>query len=563
MFFQSLKKIKSFYIFSFHLFFILFCSLINITADTKEIPSDYRPNYLLYLAGSGNLNRAISYLPSFYQTKNLDFLQRLAVLILENGLKSLGKEDQRLTLYGAGVALSTHSLKILEKGLYLSDAPSQLIALHYLSILQEQQSEYLIKKALSSDFLEVRAEALFQLCLRKDPSAMGQMEALRGKLPSVFKPFFPQFLALIGTPEASARLKYYLHDENPEVRLEAILNIAKYKREELLFYLKRRFKEALNQDKEALLYVLSSFGDTVFLKEFEQLVGKHNPNLEIAAILALNRLGYKKFNHFLLQKAAKHSLLAINACSQIDNSQQLLSKLAKSENLQIKANAAFALLEKQNAACLPFLTDILTSDIFLEFHFSPGRTLKYIQAYSTPSSSTNSEMSILVKEELLKMALELEEEDFLKLAEKIIGKEKTQLAPVLFKLLENINTPASIALLQKTAKSNLPFFRVHAHLSLFRLEKPGLHEIFLIEWLEEQAAQAKIKLKQFDSGKTRFNKSQFELSRDEISQLFFEIITTFVEKHSSRASEIILKAIATGPPSNRYPLAGLLLRSIE
>ena len=202
--------------------------------------NENRSNYLLYLAGSGYLEKAISFLPSFYKTKDYDFLQKLAILILESGLKSPKKEDQRLTLYGAGIALSTHSLKILEKGLLSLDPPSQLISLHYLSLLQDQKSDYLIKKALSSDFLEVRVEALYQLCLKKDPTALGQMEALRGKLPPAFKSFFPQFLALLGTPEASSRLKHYLNDENPEVRLETILSIGKYKREELLFYLKKR-----------------------------------------------------------------------------------------------------------------------------------------------------------------------------------------------------------------------------------------------------------------------------------------------------------------------------------
>ncbi len=521
------------------------------------------PNYLLYLAGSGYLDKALSYLPSYYTTKDYEFLQKLAILILENGLKSQNKERQRLTFYGAGIALSTHSLKILEKGLTSLDAPSQLISLHYLSMLQDQKSDFLIKKALASDFLEVRAEALFQLCLKKDPTALGQMEALRGKLPPVFKPFFPQFLALIGTPEASARLKHYLTDENPEVRLEAILSVAKYKREELLFYLKRHFKDAMNKEKEALLYVLSSFGDTVFLPEFEKLAQKSNPNLEIGAILALNRLGNKQFNHLLLKKAESGNLLALSSCSFLENSNQFLIKMAKSKDMQIKANAAIALLEKRDANCLPFLFEILTSDMFLEFHFSPGRTVKYIQAYSTPFPVLNSEISLMVKEELLKNALELKESSFLNLAEKLLQKEKIELIPSLLKLLENIKSPKAIELLKTATRSNLPLVRAYAHLALFRLEEKGLHEIFLIEWLEEESSKAKIKLKSFDAEKKPFDKSQFELSRDEISQLFLEIISSFIEKHNPKTSELILKAIVLSPASNRYPLAGMLLRSIE
>lgn len=521
------------------------------------------PNYLLYLAGSGYMEKAISYLPSFYTTKDYEFLQKFAILILENGLKSQNKERKRLTLYGAGIALSTHSLNILEKGLSSADAPAQLISLHYLGLLQDQKSDSLIKKALSSDFLEVRAEALFQLCLKKDPTALGQLEALRGKLPPVFKPFFPQFLALIGTPEASARLKHYLSDENPEVRLEAILSISKHKREELLFYLKKHFKEAMSQEKEALMYVLSSFGDTVFLPEFEKLAIRSNPNLQIGAILALNRMGNKNFNHLLFKKAEEGNLLALSACGFVENSNQLLIKMAKSRDIQIKANATVSLLEKRDENCFPFLLEILTSDIFLEFHLSPGRSLKYVQAYSTPFPVLNSEVSLLVKEELLKQALELKESTFLNLAEKLLQKEQVDLIPVLLKLLENIKSPKAIALLKKASYSNLPLVRAYAHLALFRLEEKGLHEIFLIEWLEEESSKARIRLKSFDTGQKRFDKSQFELSRDEISQLFLEIISSFVEKHSPKTSELILKALVLSPSSNRYPLAGMLLRAIE
>ncbi|MFA5250177.1 MAG: HEAT repeat domain-containing protein [Parachlamydiales bacterium] len=540
-------------------FFSLWAAVASLFGEIEE----KNQNYLLYLASSGYVEKALSFLPHFYQTKDYAFLQNLALLILESGLKSEKTEESRLTLYGAGVALSTHSLRILEKGLFSPDLPSQLIALHYLSLLQDSKSDYLIKKALGSDFLEVRAEALFHLCLKKDPMALGQMEALRGKLPAFFKPFFPQFLALIGTPEAAFHLKHYLSDENPEARLEAILSIAKHKREELLFYLKKRFKEASNPEKEALLWAFGAFGDTLYLPEFKELAEQGNLNLQIRSILTLNQLGEKRFNRLLLQKAKEGELLAISACAFLTESTSLLKELALSPNLQVKINAALALLEKKAEGGLAAILEILTSNLFLEPHFSSGRTLRYVQAYSTYLPTIDPEISLQLKEALLKAALELKENTFLEIAEKLIEKEKTELMPALFRLLENLKTPAAVKLLKTASQSSLPIIRICAHLALFRLEEKGPSETFLCEWIEEEAALAKIKLKNFDTASKHYDQSQFELSGDELSRLFLEILSSFVEKHSSKAPELLLKAMVLSPKCNRYPLSGLLLRSTE
>ena len=53
------------------------------------------------------------------ETKEQDFeiLQQLSILILEQGAKSSDPIERQLAMYGAGLATSSHSLKILEKGL--------------------------------------------------------------------------------------------------------------------------------------------------------------------------------------------------------------------------------------------------------------------------------------------------------------------------------------------------------------------------------------------------------------------------------------------------------------
>jgi len=99
--------------------------------------------------------KAISFYQKLYEkTKQQDFeiIEQMAIILLKKGAKSKKKEKKQLTMFAAGLAASTKSIDILEKGLFSEEMPIQLTALHFISALQDNKSNSLLVKAMSSNF---------------------------------------------------------------------------------------------------------------------------------------------------------------------------------------------------------------------------------------------------------------------------------------------------------------------------------------------------------------------------------------------------------------------------
>ena len=117
-------------------------------------------------------------------------------------------------------------------------------------------------RAMSSPFLPIRFEAAYNLAKRNHKAAVGQIESLMFRLPLNFKPLFPQLFAMIPSRQASSVLKQLLFDSQPLVRTETLLNIARFRREDLLPLARKRLFHGSLAEKEASLYVLSAHKDT-------------------------------------------------------------------------------------------------------------------------------------------------------------------------------------------------------------------------------------------------------------------------------------------------------------
>lgn len=524
-------------------------------------------NHILYLTHAREYEKAIYYYQKYFEkTQEHDFeiLQKIALSILENGAKSTNTEERQLAIFGAGLAASTKSLKILEKGLFLPEMGSQLTALHFICALQDNETNNLLIKAMSSDFLETRIEAAFQMAQKKYPCALGQIESLMQKLPIFFKPFFPQLFGLINTNESLAILKNMLFDKDPNVCTQAILSFAQNNRDDLLYLLKKKMEHSSIAEKEALAFSISHLNDSSSMDILKNYTQSSNDYVKLASYLALYKLGDKTSQYPIIEMA-KNNLFAINALGSVENSEEFLAKLTRSNDLQIRANSSIALLKKKDKRALEGIKEILIDDgKAIIPRSSLGRTLNFFQIVSTfKRKDIDFNLSLEIKQSLLKEAIELDLDSFISLANDIFKNNQNDLIPYLAISLSNLKSDKIIEFLQNYAKNGSPLIRNYCNLSLYKMDVKGFYFERLKKYIKENNSSNYIHLKPFEPNKIRYEKNQYELSPDESNKLLIDIFTIIAEKHEVDGIMVILDALKTTHKFNRYPLCGLLLRATE
>ena len=105
-------------------------------------------------------------------------------------------------------------------------------------------------------------EAAYQLANRKHRSAVGQIESLMQRIPPMFRFYFPQFFALIGTSEAITILKALIEDPYTFVRVESILAAARFDRDDLLPAIRAAATHANISEQEAAACALGTLKDS-------------------------------------------------------------------------------------------------------------------------------------------------------------------------------------------------------------------------------------------------------------------------------------------------------------
>ncbi len=136
---------------------------------------------------------------------------------------------------------------------------------------------------------------------------------------------------------------------------------------------------------------------------------------------------------------------------------------------------------------------------------------------------------------------------------------------LLVHLLENLNSPEAIALLQKESRHvGTPFIRTYCHLALYRLKAEGPHAEMLFKWIEEKKDHELIRFRPLLSWTEKQDiSSSFLLTPEETSQLLIEGFQTLADSHDMEGIRILVNAIGTGYSKNKYALAGLLLKAIQ
>ena len=503
---------------------------------------------------------------------DFEMLQQMGLTLLQKGIQSEDHQTFLMSLFGAGLSGSSGSLDILEKGITHPDPQTQLLALHFISKIDDDRTDELLAKSMSSDYLSTRMEAAFYLSLRKHPHAVGQIEGLMFRLPPIFKPMFPSLFALIGTTDATHALRRLIEDPDVNVRIESILQVAALGRDDFLPLLRKKLTHSHIAELEATIFAIGALKDSASISKLKRHVISPIDTVRLAAALTFLRLGDRTYLPIIEELAKKRNLFAIAALATIAGSEELLSELVQSSDFHVRINAAIALLQRHDPRCLPVLSEILIEDnrdIAFQPFPSIGRTLLAFKGL--PSAELRAKdptidltYSFAIREHLLAEAIHLPEEDFLALAHLLFQRQQNDLIPRLISLLENLQTDKAKQLLKIGAeKISAPLIRDYCHLSLFRLKENGPYEEYVSRWVMNQKNAELIRLRPILPWKFRLQQTDYALSPEETSKLLIDAFVAIASRREEKSIALLLDAIQHGNPINRYALMGLLMRATE
>ena len=499
-------------------------------------------------------------------------LQQLAFIILEQAARSSDQQTQLCSIYGSVIGNASTSLDILEAGVKSEHAETQLASIKFLGQMQDDRSDELLLKAMSSPFFFARMEAALFLAQRKHRASVGQIESLMFRVPGEARFFFPQFFALIGNKDAIAILRQLMEDQHSSVRIEAILSAARFGRDDLLPLIRKHVTHMDMGQQEAAAYAISLLKDSKSIKKLKKLYTSSPLNVQIAAAHALYTFGDQTTKDFLLEKARENNLFAIVSLHDIPDGRDLLATLCDSPDLTIRINSAMTLLKLRDPRCIKALMEILLRDV-RDMGFQPqmsvGKTMLALKPVFSCSQQKNQifdvkAATLSIREQFLTEAMHLPEEDFLAIAETVLNNNQNELIPTVVALLQSLQTPQSLRLLQrKAANSAIPLVRAYCNLALYRLNQEGSYEFYLKEWVIKNRETELIRFRPLTPLDQKVTDTSKDLTPEDYSRLMIEIYQALAEKQKDVSVNLLLEAIRDGNKKNRSVLAGLLLRALQ
>jgi HEAT repeat protein len=534
--------------------------------------------HILYLLQSKEFNRAIDLYREYKETlcrHDFEILQQMALIILEQGARSPDPETQLISIFGSNIAGIAASIDILEAGIASPQPQTQMAAIQFLGHLQDDRCEELLTKAMSSDYFFTRLEAAYQLAMRKSRTAVGQIESLMYKVPPQMRFFFPQFFALIGTSDAITLLRHMMDDQFHMTRIEAILSAARFGRDDLLPMIRSRATHLNIAEQEACATAIGYLKDSKSVLLLKNLAQSPSLNVKLAAKHSLYLLGEESAKDEVISLAKEGNLLAISLLGSIPGMADTLLPLTKDSNLQIRFNAIFSSLRLGDPRILEGLLEFLirdSRDLGFQPQNSVGNSLmawKVIpsaQQHQKESPNDLLAFSINVREHMLKACLELPPEEFLKIANVLFDSRQSDLIPLLIALMENLQTPETIELLEiKAQTAGAPLTRAYCNLALLRLKKGEQYKTAVLNWISIKKNTEMLRFRPMLPWNVKISEkaNAFELTPEEHSRLLIECYQTIVLEHDDQSIDIILEGLKSGHHKNRPVLAGLLIQSIQ
>ena len=529
----------------------------------------YEGNRILFVLTQGKTEQALDLYEEYQKSRgkhDFTLLQQICHRILDQGFKSNDPEDQLMSIFGAGIAMSDSTFYLLEEGLRSPFPQIQMVALNFLGKSHQDEAGELINKMLASPYPIIRLEAAHQLAQIKHPKATIQLEALMQKVDPAFAALFPQLFALSGDDSALKILRKLMHHKDHEVRIATLLSAIETARDELLPHIRKLASQHDIRQQEAAALALGAFQDQQGEMILRKLSLSSHPNVQIAALNALYTLGLKEAAQPLQDLAKRGNIFAICSLASIPGSEEILIELTKNPQIQIRLNATLSLLELRDDRCLEGLLEILLCDsrdlAFGEIS-SPGKALKAWKAIPSvqaqgKDSALLQELSLQFREEILVKALELHENTFLSMASKVFEAKQNDLIPILVTLLINLDTEKAILFLKEAQqKAGAPLIRAYATLGLVKLKEEGDYVKLLKEWILSQKEREMMKFRTFVPFD---NRDTYELTPQETARFFIESIQELAETQEPDYIELLLHVLKEGHPRNRPVLAGLLLK---
>lgn len=566
------------------LYKIALCTLLSLSSyvgaeapfAVNEAPTQTAPNHILYLMHTGEVAKALQAYQEYREkigANDFELIEQIGLILLDQGFRSRDAEIQLLTVFGAGISLNEKALYILDSAISDGQPELQLIALNFLSRYQNDKADQAIHHAMASNHLLIRLETAYQLAIKKDPKAVGQTEALMAKVPEEIWPIFPQIFAQSGSPEAKKILRKMLTHPNENVRIAAIMSLAEHGHDDFLPHIRRMAAHHGAAQQEACATALGMLKDESSAQRLQELSRNVNPNVRLAALNALYLLGRQEVVQEIIQIACKGDIFAVSLLGTMPGSENLLAQLMQHDNLQLKVNAAIALLELGDRRCLPVIAQLLvrsSRDIGIGKVSSQGTSLTAVKAIPSAQQNfedapVNLELSLHLRESLLAQSIELPENDFIALADAIFDVQQNDLVPALVEVLENHPTPAVIALLKKhQQKAGAPLIRNYCNLTLYRMKQPGPYANNLQAWVTQQQNIDLIRFRPLVTLDVReMHDAAFELTPQETSKLLVDAFEAFVASQDDKGIDVLISIIQTGNPKNKYALIGLLMRAIQ
>lgn len=556
---------------------LFFCISFLYFTQVETLQTKVNPLHIFYLVQSKELSQAITLYQQYKEElgrHDFETLQRMAEMILEQGAKSAESEEQLISLLGLKIAGMQTTKEILESGITSRHPEVQLVALQLIGQLQDDRFESLLNKAMSSNFLYTRLEAAYQLAMRKTRNSVGQVESLMHKLPPEMRFFFPQFFALVGSSDAILLLKQLLDDPIQKTRIEAILHSAKAGYEELLPNIRRKATHINPAEQEACCFALGALKDTHSLSILRNLSLSTNDHVKLAANYSLYLLGEENAKEKIFSLAMEKNLFAIALLGKMIGSEKVLIPFLQENHLQVRFNAMLSLLDLKNESCLPYLKEFLVRDS-RDFGFQPQMTIgnAFTAWKVVPSMQQHMKhsfydligLSLYVKEEILRKAIELAPDTFVDLASFLLDTKQLELIPAISSLLQNLQTPKAIALLEKHAqRAKIPLIRNYCNLALFQLNKNVSSKQLILEWIHSQQNRQIIQFRPLLPRENYFkDKTAFELTPEENSQLLISCYQVISNQHTEESLDVLLNSLQQGHQKNRPLIAGLLIQTLQ
>lgn len=533
-------------------------------------------NHILYLMHTGDLVKALEEYRSYKKLTNnhdVEVLERIGLVLLDQGYRTNDPEVQVLTLFGAAISTNEKALYILEEALSNDQPQIQLMALNFLAKYHNDRADMIMRKALTSNSLLIRFEAALHLATQKNHAAVGQTEALMVKVPEIVWPLFPQIFGLIGTPDAKKILRKMSSHKDEQVRIATILTIADNGHDDMLPIIRRLASHHEHAQQEACAIALGVLHDDSSVPRLRELAKSKTETVQLAALASLYDLGHKEVKEQIEALALKGNLFAIYHLGKIPGSEETLIKIIQSPNLHVKTNATIALLERRDPRCARPLVELVLRgprDLALLHVDSPGKSLNCYRV--VPSAQQNlketpvhAELSLHNREEILVKTVELPEEMFLAIADVVFELQQNDLIPTLIEILENHPTPMAIQLLKKhQQKAGAPLVRNYCNLCLYRLKQEGPYGDNLITWVSQQQNVDLIRFRPLLSIEDRETATElYELTPQETSRLLVEAFESFASTQDDKAVDLLISVIQNGNAKNKYALIGLLMRAIQ